>query len=59
MSIAEPEWYQYLVWDMSDELYPKPIGFKKDTPKEILEKYKDSIRELRAEQEEYPNDRII
>ena len=41
MSMSEPVWYQYVVWDYSDPSFPVMKGLKKDTPKEIIEKFKE------------------
>ena len=59
MSVAKPIWYDYLVWDFSNEINPVPKGFKKDTPKEIIKAYKKDIEEYQRLQEENPDARII
>lgn len=59
MSVAKPIWYDYLVWDFSNEINPVPKGFKKGTPKEIIKAYKEDLKEYQELQEENPDARII
>ena len=52
MTLDKPIWIDYLVWDNSDPLYPVVKGFKKDTPKEIIEQYKKDQRMYAKAEEE-------
>ena len=40
MTIARPEWFDYVVWDYSDPSFPVMKGLKKNTPKKIIEQFK-------------------
>ena len=42
-----PVWYDYLVWDKKDRIAK---GFRKDTPKEILNAYRKDYNEWKARQ---------
>ena len=39
MSMPEPVWHKYAVYE-DDDGYPVLKGFKKDTPKEVIEQFK-------------------
>lgn len=52
MSMPKPKWFDYAVWDYSDKEYPILKGFKKNTPKELIEQYKKEREEyLKAVEE--------
>ena len=57
--IKEPEWYKYLLWDMSDPSFPVAKGFKPDTPKEMIEQYKKDKKEYEKVQKANPYADII
>lgn len=38
--MGQPEWFEYVVWDYSDPSFPVMKGLKKNTPKDIIEKFK-------------------
>lgn len=40
MTIAEPVWFRYAEWDYSDPSFPVLIGLRKDTPPEIVRRFK-------------------
>ena len=41
-----PEYFEYIVWDYSDQWNPRIKGFKKDTPPELIEKWKKDYKEV-------------
>lgn len=41
MSMDIPEWFSYVVWDYSDPSFPVMKGLKKNTPKELVKKFKE------------------
>lgn len=41
MTMARPEWFDYVVWDYSDPSFPVMKGLKKDTPPEMVKKFKE------------------
>lgn len=41
MTMLEPVWFKYVVWDYTDPSFPVMKGLKKDTPKEIVQKFKE------------------
>ena len=41
-----PEYFEYIVWDYSDKWNPKIKGFRKDTPPELIEKWKKDCKEI-------------
>ena len=47
MTMAEPKWFKYVVWDYSDPSFPKMKGLKKDTPKEMVEQFKKDQKEYK------------
>lgn len=52
---SKPEWFDYIVWETKDG-EPTPKGFKKDTPKEMIEKYKKDYEAFWKNQEEHPDE---
>ena len=57
--MEKPIWYDYIVWDVSDELMPIAKGFKKDTPPEIIRAYKKDLKEYQAQVESDPDAKYI
>lgn len=53
--MPKPVWFDYLVWDYSDPQEPVAVGFKKDTPKDIIKAYKEQSKKLQEMQEEEPD----
>ncbi len=53
MTIAEPEWFEYVVWDYSDPSFPVMKGLKKGTPKEIVEQFERDQKEYEEDLDNY------
>ena len=47
MTQREPSWFKYLVIETDIEGNPVWKGFKKDTPKEEIKKYKAYVKEVK------------
>ena len=52
MTEIEPTWFEYLVVDVDKDGYPIWKGFKKDTPKEEIEKYEAYVKRKAEEYEQ-------
>lgn len=57
--IEKPVWYDYVVYDMSNPSNPVAVGFRPDTPKEILKAYKKDLKAYQKAKEENPDADII
>ena len=57
--MKKPVWFDYLVWDYSDESFPVAKGLRKDTPTSVIEEYKKDTKEFKNEQEENPDVRFV
>lgn len=57
--MEKPIWFEYLVWDYTDESFPVPKGFRKDTPSDVIEAYKKAKMELEQMQEENPDVKFV
>lgn len=57
--MKRPIWADYIVWDTSDELVPVAVGFKPDTPEEIIAQYHKDIDEYNRMKEENPDARYV
>ena len=44
MTMMEPVWFRYVEWDYSDPSFPVMIGLRKDTPQEIVKRFKKDQR---------------
>ena len=52
MTMAEPVWFKYCVWDYSDPMYPVLVGLRKDTPPGIVEQFERDQESFRKAEEE-------
>jgi hypothetical protein len=57
--ILKPVWYDFLIWDTSDPMFPVAKGFKKGTPPEIIKAYKKDLKDYQRRREEDPYERLI
>lgn len=48
MSMAEPIWWKYAIYE-DEGGYPVLKGFRKDTPKEILEAFKKDQKSIKKQ----------
>lgn len=53
MTISEPIWWEYIVLEDVDGV-GLVKGFKKDTPKEIIDAYKSDIKMMKKNRKENP-----
>ena len=52
MTMAEPEWFRYVVWDYSDPSFPVMVGLREDTPPELVKQFKRDQRMFRKAREQ-------
>ena len=44
MSMAKPEWFDYVEWDYSNPSFPVMKGLRKDTPPELVKRFEEDQR---------------
>ena len=52
MTMLKPEWFEYVIWDYSDPMFPVMVGLREDTPPELVKKFKRDQRMFRKAREQ-------
>ncbi len=52
MTMEEPVWFRYVEWDYSDPSFPVMKGLRKDTPPEIVKRFKKDQKMFREAREQ-------
>ena len=52
MTMEEPKWFRYVIWDYSDPSFPMMVGLREDTPPELLKQFKRDQRMFREAREQ-------
>ncbi len=52
MTMEEPKWFRYVVWDYSDPSFPVMVGLREDTPPELVKQFKRDQKMFREAREQ-------
>ena len=52
MTMLKPEWFEYVIWDYSDPMFPVMGGLREDTPPELVKQFKRDQRMFRKAREQ-------